>query len=70
MARELRAELLAAVGAGDSPDAAGTGDAPEPVAELAPVGGRDPATRLRIAYRRRLLQLAARDLTGADRSRT
>jgi [glutamine synthetase] adenylyltransferase / [glutamine synthetase]-adenylyl-L-tyrosine phosphorylase len=29
-------------------------------------GGADPATRLRIAYRRRLLQLAARDLTGAD----
>jgi glutamate-ammonia-ligase adenylyltransferase len=54
---ELRAELLAAVGAGPEP---------EPVANLAPVDGRDPATRLRIAYRRRVLQLAARDLTGAD----
>ena len=54
---ELRAELLAAVGAGPGP---------EPVANLAPVDGRDPATRLRIAYRRRVLQLAARDLTGAD----
>ena len=27
---------------------------------------RDPATALRVAYRRRLLHLAARDLTGAD----
>jgi [glutamine synthetase] adenylyltransferase / [glutamine synthetase]-adenylyl-L-tyrosine phosphorylase len=49
-------ELLAAVGA-----TAG----PEPVADLAVADGRDPATRLRIAYRRRLLQLAALDLTGA-----
>ena len=63
---ELRAELLAAVGAGHSHDAAGAGGRPEPVADLSPVDGRDPATRLRIAYRRRLLQLAARDLTGAD----
>jgi glutamate-ammonia-ligase adenylyltransferase len=63
---ELRAELLAAVGAGDSQDAAGAGGGLEPVAGLALVEGRDPATRLRIAYRRRLLQLAARDLTGAD----
>ncbi len=45
----LTQELLAAVGA-----AAG----PEPVR-------RDPVTGLRIAYRRRLLQLAALDLTGA-----
>jgi glutamate-ammonia-ligase adenylyltransferase len=52
----LRAEFLTAVGA--------SGGA-EPVADLAPVEGRDPATRLRIAYRRRLLQLAAVDLTGA-----
>ena len=29
-------------------------------------GSRDPATELRLAYRRRLLHLAARDLTGAD----
>jgi [glutamine synthetase] adenylyltransferase / [glutamine synthetase]-adenylyl-L-tyrosine phosphorylase len=63
---ELRAELLAAVGAGDSQDAAGARGGPEPVADRALVDGRDPATRLRIAYRRRLLQLAARDLTGAD----
>ncbi len=45
----LTQELLAVVGA-----AAG----PEPVR-------RDPVTALRIAYRRRLLQLAALDLTGA-----
>jgi len=44
-AAELRAEMLAAVGA--SP-----GDA-EPAAR--PAEGADPATRLRIAYRRRLL---------------
>jgi [glutamine synthetase] adenylyltransferase / [glutamine synthetase]-adenylyl-L-tyrosine phosphorylase len=62
----LRAELLAAVGAADRPDAAGAGGRPAAVANLAPVDGRDPATRLRIAYRRGLLQLAARDLTGAD----
>ena len=29
-------------------------------------GSTDPATALRVAYRRRLLHLAARDLTGAD----
>jgi [glutamine synthetase] adenylyltransferase / [glutamine synthetase]-adenylyl-L-tyrosine phosphorylase len=63
---ELRAELLAAVGAGGG-QAAAAGRGPERVADLALVDGRDPATRLRIAYRRRLLQLAARDLTGADR---
>ena len=63
---ELTAELLAAVGARDSQNAAGAGGGTEPVADLALVDGRDPATRLRIAYRRRLLQLAARDLTGAD----
>ncbi len=62
---ELRAELLAAVGARDGLDAAGAGGDAEPVADLALVDGRDPATRLRVAYRRRLLQLAARDLTGA-----
>jgi len=33
---------------------------------LAEVGGADPVTALRIAYRRRLLHLAARDLTGAE----
>jgi [glutamine synthetase] adenylyltransferase / [glutamine synthetase]-adenylyl-L-tyrosine phosphorylase len=53
---ELTEDLLAAVGAKAGP---------EPVADLAVRNGRDPATRLRIAYRRRLLQLAALDLTGA-----
>jgi glutamate-ammonia-ligase adenylyltransferase len=55
-AAELAQELLAAVGA-----VAG----PEPVAAASSPNGRDPATVLRIAYRRRLLQLAALDLTGA-----
>jgi glutamate-ammonia-ligase adenylyltransferase len=70
---ELRAALLASVGA-DPAD-------PEPVSRLArpgadpagpgPAGdparrpGPDPATSLRVAYRRALLRLAARDLTGA-----
>jgi glutamate-ammonia-ligase adenylyltransferase len=53
-AGELRGELLTAVGA--SPDAR------EPVAGLA--NGADPATQLRVGYRRRLLRLAAADLTG------
>jgi glutamate-ammonia-ligase adenylyltransferase len=55
---ELRAAMLTAVGAlpGD----------PAPVADAARAGGRDPATALRAAYRRRLLHLAGRDLTGAD----
>jgi [glutamine synthetase] adenylyltransferase / [glutamine synthetase]-adenylyl-L-tyrosine phosphorylase len=54
-AAELTEELLAAVGAW-----------PERVAgAVLPEGGGDPATALRIAYRRRLLQLAALDLTGA-----
>jgi [glutamine synthetase] adenylyltransferase / [glutamine synthetase]-adenylyl-L-tyrosine phosphorylase len=53
---ELREDLLTAVGAEAGP---------EPVADRALLNGRDPATRLRIAYRRRLLQLAALDLTGA-----
>jgi [glutamine synthetase] adenylyltransferase / [glutamine synthetase]-adenylyl-L-tyrosine phosphorylase len=61
-AGELRDELLTAVGArpGDREPAAGherpaAGDLPG-----------DPAAALRVAYRRRLLHLAARDLTGAD----
>jgi len=41
-------------------------DGTEPVADRARIDGRDPATELRLAYRRRLLHLAARDLTGAD----
>jgi [glutamine synthetase] adenylyltransferase / [glutamine synthetase]-adenylyl-L-tyrosine phosphorylase len=56
-AAELRAELLAAVGARP-------GD-PEPVADPAAAPCGSPGTALPAAYRRRLLQLAARDLTGA-----
>jgi len=56
-AAEVRTELLAAVGARP-------GD-PEPVADPAAAPGGSPATALPAAYRRRLLQLAARDLTGA-----
>jgi [glutamine synthetase] adenylyltransferase / [glutamine synthetase]-adenylyl-L-tyrosine phosphorylase len=55
-AGELTEELLAAVGAPGGP---------EPVAGAAPPDGGDPVTALRIAYRRRLLHLAALDLTGA-----
>jgi glutamate-ammonia-ligase adenylyltransferase len=54
---ELRADLLAAVGAGPQD--------PAPVAGQAACEGEDPVTALRVAYRRRLLPLAARDLTGA-----
>jgi [glutamine synthetase] adenylyltransferase / [glutamine synthetase]-adenylyl-L-tyrosine phosphorylase len=65
---ELRAMLLTAAGA--DPDAA------EPVSEPARLRGTetgshpsqlpaDPASSLRAGYRRRLLHLAARDLTGA-----
>ncbi len=60
-AAELRADLLAAVGAKP--------DDPEPVAN--PAGAQDgspataPVNPLAAAYRRRLLHLAARDLTGA-----
>jgi len=57
-AAQLRAALLTAVGA--DPDAAWPSADP---ARLA--GGQDPVTALRPAYRRALLQLAARDLTGA-----
>ena len=53
---ELRAELLMAVGAKP--------DDPEPAANPAGAQDRDPATALPAAYRRRLLHLAARDLTG------
>ena len=53
----MRADLLAAVGARP--------DDPEPVADPAAAPGGSPATALPAAYRRRLLQLAARDLTGA-----
>ena len=52
-AAELRADLLRAVGADP-------GDADGPVA-----AGREPTAALAAAYRRRLLHLTARDLTGA-----
>jgi glutamate-ammonia-ligase adenylyltransferase len=55
-AAELRATLLDATGA-EAAD-------PEPVARPAGAGHADPATALRAAYRRRLVHLAARDLTG------
>ncbi len=55
-AAELRATLLEATGA-DPAD-------PEPVARPGEAVGGDPATALRAAYRRRLVHLAARDLTG------
>ncbi len=56
-AAEARAALLAAVGA--RPDDLA------PVADPAAAPGGSPATALPAAYRQRLLQLAARDLTGA-----
>jgi [glutamine synthetase] adenylyltransferase / [glutamine synthetase]-adenylyl-L-tyrosine phosphorylase len=55
---ELRGELLTAAGAAPG--------APEPESDPARRHGADPVTALRAAYRRRLLHLAARDLTGAD----
>ena len=56
-AAELRADLLMAVGA--------KADDPAPVANPAGAQRGDLATALSAAYRRRLLHLAARDLTGA-----
>jgi [glutamine synthetase] adenylyltransferase / [glutamine synthetase]-adenylyl-L-tyrosine phosphorylase len=56
-AAEARAALLAVVGARP--------DDPAPVADPAAAPGGSPATALPAAYRQRLLQLAARDLTGA-----
>ncbi|WP_248959479.1 bifunctional [glutamine synthetase] adenylyltransferase/[glutamine synthetase]-adenylyl-L-tyrosine phosphorylase [Sphaerisporangium perillae] len=52
--RDMRAELLEAVGAGPAE--------PEP---CAPHAGTDTMSALRVAYRGRLLQLAARDIAGA-----
>ena len=49
--------------AGGLLQAVGATSGPQPVANRALAGG-DPATMLRLAYRRQLLQLAARDLTG------
>jgi glutamate-ammonia-ligase adenylyltransferase len=70
-AAELRAELLAAVGA--DPDAppglAGPAGPATPAGPLAadpgPAAGGDLVAALRTGYRRRLLHLAASDLTGA-----
>ena len=62
-AAELRADLLRAVGAdpgGADPGGADPGGADGPVA-----AGREPTAALAAAYRRRLLHLTARDLTGA-----
>ena len=56
-AAELRADLLMAVGAKP--------DDPEPVANPAGAQEGNPAAVLPAAYQRRLLHLAARDLTGA-----
>ncbi len=56
-AAEARAALLAAVGARP--------DDPDTVADPAAAPGGSPATALPAAYRRRLLRLAAGDLTGA-----
>ncbi len=53
---ELRSRLLASAGA-DPADA-------EPAADPARLAGQDPAIGLRVGYRRGLLRLAARDLTG------
>jgi glutamate-ammonia-ligase adenylyltransferase len=66
---ELRAELLAAAGtgpkAGPGP-ASGAGPASGPAPGAGPsLRDDDPVTALRVCYRRRLLHLAARDLTGA-----
>ncbi|PRX97117.1 glutamate-ammonia-ligase adenylyltransferase [Allonocardiopsis opalescens] len=57
-AAEVRAELLRAVGADDSADPA------EPPAARPDRIEADPVMALRAAYRRRVLGLAARDLTG------
>jgi [glutamine synthetase] adenylyltransferase / [glutamine synthetase]-adenylyl-L-tyrosine phosphorylase len=62
---ELRAGLLRAVGAdpGDSGDLGGPGDSGDPGGPVATA--HEPTAALAAAYRRRLLHLTARDLTGA-----
>jgi [glutamine synthetase] adenylyltransferase / [glutamine synthetase]-adenylyl-L-tyrosine phosphorylase len=70
---EVRASMLAAVGARpeDAEPVAGAAATADTVAtadSVATAGmgaGTDPVTALRVAYRRLLLPLAARDLTGA-----
>jgi [glutamine synthetase] adenylyltransferase / [glutamine synthetase]-adenylyl-L-tyrosine phosphorylase len=67
-AGELREELLSAVGARPRDREPVAGEEPRSADGLA--SGRpadhDPAAALRVAYRRRLLRLAARDLTGTE----
>jgi len=53
---ELRAALLYAVGANPLHE--------DPVADLAFLDGTDPAAALCVAYKRHILHLAARDITG------
>ena len=53
---QLRAALLYAVGASPLDD--------NPVADLASLDGTDPAAALCAAYKRHILHLAARDITG------
>ena len=53
---QLRAALLYAVGASPLDD--------NPVADLASLDGTDPAAALCVAYKRHILHLAARDITG------
>jgi [glutamine synthetase] adenylyltransferase / [glutamine synthetase]-adenylyl-L-tyrosine phosphorylase len=74
-AAELRAEMLAAAGVqaqadGAAPEAGGTAARAavlghQPVAGPRGSAGADEVTALRVGYRRRLLGLAAMDLTGA-----
>ncbi len=67
-AAELRADLLRAVGAapgGAVPGAPAPGGAAPGGADGPVAAGREPTAALAAAYRRRLLQLTARDLTGA-----
>ena len=65
-AADLRAELLIATGAdpGAAEPVAGTGPAGTPPGAGQAAAPADPAAALRVAYRQRLLHLAARDLTG------
>ena len=57
---ELRAALLYAVGANPLDE--------HPVADLAVLDGVDPAAVLCVAYKRHILHLAARDMTGLART--
>ncbi|HEY2552788.1 MAG TPA: bifunctional [glutamine synthetase] adenylyltransferase/[glutamine synthetase]-adenylyl-L-tyrosine phosphorylase [Streptosporangiaceae bacterium] len=69
-AAELRELMLTAVGGqpGDPEPPATPAEPVQPAQPPEPSGpaGPDPATALRVAYRRQLLHLAGRDLTGAQ----